>query len=335
MVSNFYDTPVPNKMNSLLICGNNDVSYKTGTHLDEYCVLQILDKFFEIRELEAAVKIQRFIRPKITPNIEWHGFFLAEPEIEHDLEDLDNMFGPEYSSDNAGDGPDSKQARRSQYQKKQKDKRKAAEKRAKSDQARKERIEEHLEIHGKDGSWKKKPPKFLNSQSGKQKTFTFVTFVTFFVSSYLFNKAMFPVILDYFTVNGVDSISFVFKFFEIIRTSFNTSTASLDGFVSETKEKLNKLTSDLKMPSLEPYMDSLSTLLKNIKYVRRCALVSQIFDIVNIVVTLGWLSHIEWTFKGVSLFKSESLRRQVSVMDLVESIGKFIKTFVFLFLCIS
>ncbi|APG76858.1 hypothetical protein 1 [Beihai sipunculid worm virus 2] len=102
---------------------------------------------------------------------------------------------------------------------------------------------------------------------------------------------------------------------------------SFEEFLRESLTSLKKKWDDAKLPSLEPFVDSLSGILKNLTYIRRCSLAVQAFEIINIVVTLGWLKHVNFEYKGISIFRSESLRRQVSVMDLLEAVGKFAKTF--------
>jgi len=103
--------------------------------------------------------------------------------------------------------------------------------------------------------------------------------------------------------------------------------ASLDGFKSETSDKFYELCKDLDLPSPEPFLNECADFAKHAKYFRRSVLFASFFQIMNMLVTLGWLEHIEWEYKGVTILKSESLRQPVTVMDLVEGIGTFVKTF--------
>lgn len=261
-------------MNSLLICGNNDISYKTG--------------------------------PRI---------------VSHDI----SKFGAEYSSDVTGDGPDPYGC--SKWSAKKAGNRKAAEKRAKNVQ-----YIEKLKAEAKDRKDRKASSMKYYSQSGRQgNLFQYMkllsTFFTFGIISYLMNQNLWGVFIDYFEKNGVESISFLFRSYDILKKSFSSSVETLEGFVDETKEKLNSLCSTLDLPSFDPLFDSLSTVMKSLSYVRSAKIVVQFVDIINIIVTLGFLNHFEYKIKGVTLFKSESLRRQVSFTDLIDAVGTFATTF--------
>jgi len=221
-----------------------------------------------------------------------------------------------------------KQDRKDHWANKQKNKRKASEKKARNAQ-----IIEQLKKEAKDRKASKaSSKKYLDSQSGRQGGFSrFLRCVLMFgitgLSSYIMNKSLFAVFYEFFDKNGVESIAFLWRFSDIIRSSFSNTVVSLENYVEETKKKLNILTSTLKIPSLDPLFDSLSSVMKNLKYIRTSKILVQLFDIINIIVTLGWLGHFDLNIKGVSLFKSESLRRQVTFMDLIEAIGKFSQTF--------
>lgn len=83
-------------------------------------------------------------------------------------------------------------------------------------------------------------------------------------------------------------------------------------------------------PSMETFSDLFE---KNYSVIKESDIWNDFYEILTLLITLGWIKKIDLVIKGTSVFATEPLRRKVSFFELLEKVAAFSKKFVGL--CIS
>lgn len=103
---------------------------------------------------------------------------------------------------------------------------------------------------------------------------------------------------------------------------------SLFGSFSWFKDQYKKFSASVGYPEIDTFMDDIETGCKHVSWITSCELVTAANNILNILVTVGWISTFDWKYNEVSIFKSESLRKEISAFDIIRAVGSFLKTFI-------
>jgi hypothetical protein len=191
-----------------------------------------------------------------------------------------------------------KEERREQYDRKKNNQSKSDRKKAKNLQTKLKKIADN-KVHRK---------KHLQSQSG-----------TVHSSSYYLEHTY-----SLLQEVSVDALSKVWFFLNTLPTKSN----DLNTFITTTYNKTKSLVSELEIPTEFIQKFDFSSYVNAIKYIRTCKLMTDFYTILNMLTTLGWLKSIELKCSEVVFFKSESLRKTITLPDLLTAFISFLKTLI-------
>ncbi|APG78922.1 hypothetical protein 1 [Beihai sipunculid worm virus 3] len=173
----------------------------------------------------------------------------------------------------------------------------------------------------------------LNSQAGTQPAEssvlrllrTLMIFFSFGSMSYLFNRLSFPVVLKWMEETGWDYIATLWNWTR--RTGeFEDKEFALMSFIKESYAELKKIFSEfnIAIPDFKAFIPVFDFDVKTFDLIKRSKMCTDLCEIISMIVTIGWLSHFEFEMYGLTLFKTTSLRRTVSGIELIEAIYKYV-----------
>ena len=270
--------------------------------------LQIINYINSMIQREAAIKLQTFFRPIINDLRFWRSIDeIDDLSLETiDLNELDNMFGSEYSSDVTGDGPSSKEAARQKFIRSVTQKKKALIKQAKIDKS-----------------------KLKKSQMGPQSFITLPIYTK--LVDHLRTSAS-DIVVD--KIEGLCAL-----FFALIECSSKSQFLAIATLYAKTH--CNKsLTKELQplidslfgiapQGSSPAWLDVLTDNLSNWKLITSNPAFSKISKIISMMVAIGIFDKdaVDIKVGSLSVFSTAAIQRQVTAVDLLDAVAETVVFF--------